>query len=73
MKATSLSGMGTATCIKMSGGRSWQLAKPALSVLEFPFWSNPSVNYNGVPAGTRDYEDEADVINDTAPIIAGFQ
>lgn len=38
-----------------------------------PFWSNPSVNYNGVPAGTRDYEDEADVINDTASIIAGFQ
>jgi hypothetical protein len=25
-----------------------------------------------VPAGTKDYEDEADVINDTAPIIAGF-
>jgi len=38
-----------------------------------PFWSNPSVKYNGVPAGTKDYEDEADVINDTAPIIAGFQ
>ena len=26
----------------------------------------------GVPAGTKDYEDEADVINDTAPLIAGF-
>jgi hypothetical protein len=37
-----------------------------------PFWSNPSVKYNGVPAGTQDYEDEADVLNDTAPIIAGF-
>jgi hypothetical protein len=37
-----------------------------------PFWSNPSINYNGVPSGTEDYEDEADVINDTAPIIAGF-
>lgn len=47
--------------------------KACASCPRIPFWSNPSVNYNGVPAGTRDYEDEADVINDTAPIIAGFQ
>jgi hypothetical protein len=38
-----------------------------------PIWSNPLINYDGVPAGTDDYENEADVINDTAPIIAGFQ
>ena len=38
-----------------------------------PIWSNPLINYNGVPAGTKDYENEADVINDTAPIIADFQ
>ncbi len=47
--------------------------KACASCPRIPFWSNPSINYNGVPAGTRDYEDEADVINDTAPIIAGFQ
>jgi len=47
--------------------------KGCTSCPRIPFWSNPSVKYNGVPAGTKDYEDEADVINDTAPIIAGFQ
>ena len=47
--------------------------KACASCPRIPFWSNPSINYNGVPAGTKDYEDEADVINDTAPIIAGFQ
>ena len=47
--------------------------KACTSCPRIPFWSNPSVKYNGVPAGTKDYEDEADVINDTAPIIAGFQ
>jgi peptidyl-Asp metalloendopeptidase len=47
--------------------------KACASCPRIPFWSNPSVNYNGVPAGTKDHEDEADVINDTAPIIAGFQ
>ena len=46
--------------------------KACTSCPRIPFWSNPSVKYNGVPAGTKDYEDEADVINDTAPIIAGF-
>jgi Metallo-peptidase family M12 len=47
--------------------------KACASCPRIPFWSNPSINYNGVPSGTKDYEDEADVINDTAPIIAGFQ
>ena len=42
------------------------------SCSRIPFWSNPSIDYNGVPLGTKEYEDEADVINDTAPIIAGF-
>jgi hypothetical protein len=46
--------------------------KACTSCPRIPFWSNPSIKYNGVPAGTKDYEDEADVINDTAPIIAGF-
>ena len=46
--------------------------KACASCPRIPFWSNPSIKYNGVPAGTKDYEDEADVINDTAPIIAGF-
>jgi len=46
--------------------------KACASCPRIPFWSNPSINYNGVPSGTRDYEDEADVINDTAPIIADF-
>ncbi|MGC1969816.1 MAG: M12 family metallo-peptidase [Pseudolabrys sp.] len=47
--------------------------KACNSCPRIPFWSNPSIKYNGVPLGTKDYEDEADVINDTAPIIAGFQ
>jgi peptidyl-Asp metalloendopeptidase len=47
--------------------------KACASCPRIPFWSNPSINYNGVPSGTKDYEDEADVINDTAPIISGFQ
>ena len=47
--------------------------KACTSCPRIPFWSNPSIDYNGVPSGTKDYEDEADVINDTAPIIAGFQ
>jgi len=46
--------------------------KACASCPRIPFWSNPSIKYNGVPAGTKDYEDEADVINDTAPLIAGF-
>jgi len=46
--------------------------KACVSCPRIPFWSNPSVKYNGVPAGTKDYEDEADVLNDTAPLIAGF-
>jgi peptidyl-Asp metalloendopeptidase len=45
--------------------------KACASCPRIPFWSNPSINYNGVPLGTKDYEDEASVINDTAPIIAG--
>jgi peptidyl-Asp metalloendopeptidase len=47
--------------------------KSCSSCSRIPFWSNPSIHYNGVPLGTKEYEDEADVINDTAPIIAGFQ
>jgi peptidyl-Asp metalloendopeptidase len=47
--------------------------KACASCPRIPFWSNPSINYNGVPSGTKEYEDEADVLNDTAPIIAGFQ
>jgi hypothetical protein len=47
--------------------------RKACTCPRIPIWSNPLINYNGVPAGTEDYENEADVINDTAPIIAGFQ
>ena len=47
--------------------------KACASCPRIPFWSNPSINYNGVPVGTKDYADDADVLNDTAPIIAGFQ
>lgn len=47
--------------------------KACASCPRIPFWSNPSIKYNGVPSGTNDYEDEADVINDTARIIEGFQ
>lgn len=35
-------------------------------------WSNPAVNFNGVPSGTIDYENEASVINKRAPIVARF-
>lgn len=38
-----------------------------------PFWSNPSIKYNGVvPMGTKDHENSAEVINETASILAGF-
>jgi len=47
--------------------------KSCASCPRIPFWSNPSVKYNGVPSGTSEYEDEADVINDTARIMSGFQ
>jgi hypothetical protein len=47
--------------------------KACASCPRIPFWSNPSIDYNGVPLGTKDYADDADVLNDTAPIIAGFQ
>lgn len=36
-----------------------------------PIWSNPALKFNGVPSGTIDYENEAGVINTTAPILAG--
>ena len=47
--------------------------KACASCPRIPFWSNPSIKYNGVPLGTKEYADDADVINDAAPIIAGFQ
>jgi hypothetical protein len=34
-----------------------------------PIWSNPNLKYNGVPSGTREFENEAGVINQTAPIV----
>jgi hypothetical protein len=38
-----------------------------------PIWSNPNLKYNGVPSGTREFENEAGVINQTAPIVAKFK
>jgi hypothetical protein len=40
--------------------------------LRIPMWSNPAVNFNGVPSGTIERENEAGVINTTAPIVAKF-
>ena len=38
-----------------------------------PYFSNPSVNFQGVPTGVADQRDNRRVINNTAPIIAKFR
>jgi hypothetical protein len=42
-----------------------------------PYWSNPYVNYNGIPTGISEYEidsaDNAETLNNTAYIVANFR
>jgi hypothetical protein len=46
---------------------------PTTSCPKAPHFSNPSVNFNGVPTGIADQRDNARVINNTAAIIAQFR
>ena len=38
-----------------------------------PYWSNPNVRYNGIPTGTAAKNDNARVLNETAPRIAAYR
>ncbi|HEX8337805.1 MAG TPA: Calx-beta domain-containing protein, partial [Pyrinomonadaceae bacterium] len=46
---------------------------PTSSCPKAPHFSNPSINFNGVPTGIADQRDNARVINNTAAIIAKFR
>lgn len=37
------------------------------------YWSNPNVQYGGVPMGTAAVSDNARVLNETAALVAGFR
>jgi hypothetical protein len=45
----------------------------ARACTRLPYWSNPNVNYQGVPMGTTPAHDNARVLNQTAPTIATFR
>lgn len=38
-----------------------------------PYWSNPNIMHNGSPMGTVDKQNNARVLNETAPIITAFR
>lgn len=46
---------------------------PGAGCPRLQYWSNPAVNYNGIPMGTAANNDNARVLNATAGAIAGFR